>query len=160
MSHLEDLISEYYDWQGYLVKRNVKVGRLAHGGWEMELDVLAYHPHDEHLVHIESSIDAHSWPKREERFKKKFHSGTRHMFQEIFTWLDANTPVEQVAILINHPKGRDELAGGKIKSVDKFVAEVRNVVNNQGVVSKNAIPEKYPLLRTIQLTHLGYYRAV
>ena len=40
MSHLENLIAEYYDWQGYLIKRNIKVGKLSHGGWEMELDVL------------------------------------------------------------------------------------------------------------------------
>ena len=46
MSHLEDLLAEYYDWKGYLVKRNIKVGRLNHGGWEMELDVIAYHPID------------------------------------------------------------------------------------------------------------------
>jgi hypothetical protein len=44
MSHLEDLIVEYYDWRGYLVKRNIRVGPLAHGGWEMELDIVAYIP--------------------------------------------------------------------------------------------------------------------
>ncbi len=58
MSHLEDLIAEYYDWRGYLVKRNIKVGRLQHGGWEMELDVIAYHPHTNHLIHLEPSLDA------------------------------------------------------------------------------------------------------
>ncbi len=31
MSHLEDLLCEYYDWQGYIVRRNVKVGRLGQG---------------------------------------------------------------------------------------------------------------------------------
>jgi len=45
MSHLESLIVEYLDWQGYLVRRNTKVGRLKHGGWEMELDVIGYNPH-------------------------------------------------------------------------------------------------------------------
>jgi hypothetical protein len=29
MSHLENLIAEYYDWKGYLVKRNIKVGKLS-----------------------------------------------------------------------------------------------------------------------------------
>ncbi len=60
MSHLEDLIAEYYDWKGCLVKRNIKVGKLSHGGWEMELDVIAFDPHTEHLVHFELSIDTHS----------------------------------------------------------------------------------------------------
>ena len=44
MSHLGDLIVEFYDWSGFLVKHNVKVDRLDKGGWEMELDVIAYNP--------------------------------------------------------------------------------------------------------------------
>ena len=74
MSHLEDLITEYYDWKGYLVKRNIKVGRLSHGGWEMELDVIAFDPRTGHLIHMGPSIDAHSWAVREERFAKKFNA--------------------------------------------------------------------------------------
>lgn len=44
MSHLEDLIVEYYDWMGYLVKRDLKLGKLSHGGWEMQPRVIAFHP--------------------------------------------------------------------------------------------------------------------
>ena len=32
MSHLESLIAEYLEWQGYLIRRNLKVGRRAKGG--------------------------------------------------------------------------------------------------------------------------------
>ena len=32
------------------------------------------------------------------------------------TWLDPNTVIEQVAVLISHPEGRNELAGAKIVS--------------------------------------------
>ncbi len=65
MSHLESLIAEFLDWQGLIVKTNVKVGRLKHGGWEMELDILGYHPRSGALVHYE--IDTLSWEKREVR---------------------------------------------------------------------------------------------
>lgn len=160
MSHLENLIAEYYDWKGYLVKRNIKVGRLSHGGWEMELDVIAFDPHTGHLIHIEPSIDAHSWAVREERFAKKFIAARKYIFSEIFTWLDTNTEIEQIAILVSHPKGRDILAGGKIVSIDELLAEIRHKVVECGVVSKNAIPEQYPLLRTLQLSHNGYYRVL
>ena len=160
MSHLEDLIAEYYDWCGYLVKRNIKVGRLKHGGWEMELDVIAYDPHSKHLIHVEPSIDAHSWEMREKRFTKKFKAAKKYIFSDVFTWLDKATPIEQVAILIVHPKNRDKLAGGRIKSIDEFLAEVRDAVSEQGLVAKNAIPEQYPLLRTLQLSHNGYYKVV
>jgi len=160
MSHLEDVIAEFYDWQGYLIKRNVKVGRRSRGGWEMELDVIAYDPHSQHLVHIEPSLDAHSWATRERRFRKKFAAGKKYIFSEVYTWLDKKTPIDQVAILISHPKNRDRLAGGRMQSVDEFFAEVRSKIGELGVVSKNAIPEIYPLLRTIQLSQNGYYRPV
>ena len=160
MSHLEELIAEYYDWQGYLVKRNIKVGRLAHGGWQMELDIIAYHPHSGHLMHVEPSIDAHSWETRGKRFSKKFDAGKEHIFSEVLTWLETTTPIDRVAVLVSHPRGRDTIAGGRIKSIDEQVAEIRNKIGELGIMAKNAIPEKYPLLRTIQLSHNGYYGAV
>lgn len=40
------------------------------------------------------------------------------------------------------------------------MAEIRTEVLKRGIMSKNAIPEIYPLLRTIQLSHSGYHRAV
>ncbi len=85
MSHLESLIAEYLDWQGFIVKTNIKVGRLKHGGWEMELDILGYHPRSGALVHYEPSIDALSWEKREARYKKKFAAGRNYIFSDVFT---------------------------------------------------------------------------
>jgi hypothetical protein len=160
MSHLENLIAEYYDWKGYLVKRNIKVGKLSHGGWEMELDVIAFDPHTGHLIHLEPSIDAHSWTTREERFTKKFSSARKYILSEVFTWLDSSIEIEQVAVLISHPTGRDFLAGAKIVSIDELLAEIREKVISCGIVAKNAIPEQYPLLRTLQLSHNGYYKAL
>lgn len=158
MSHIEDLIAEYYDWQGYLVKRNIKVGRLSHGGWEMELDMIAFDPHSGHLIHIEPSIDADSWNTRIEHFANKFYSAKEYIFGEIFTWLDPTVEIEQVAVFISHPKGRNELGGAKLKSVDELIAEIREKVIACGSVAKDAIPEHYPLLRTMQLSHNGYYQ--
>jgi hypothetical protein len=34
MIHLEALISEYLEWSGFFIRRNTKVGRLNHGGWD------------------------------------------------------------------------------------------------------------------------------
>lgn len=160
MSHLENLIVEYYDWKQYLVKRNVKVGRLSHGGWEMELDVIAYHPHTNHLVHVEPSIDADSWAVREQRFSKKFDAGTKYIFSDIFTWLDPETPIERIAMLVSHTNNRDELCGAKIQSIDEFAAQLRVEISSCGKMSQNAIPEQYPMLRTVQLLTGGYYRVL
>jgi hypothetical protein len=83
VSHLEDLLCEYYDWQGYIVRRNVKVGRLGHGGWEGELDIVAYHPKTCDLVHLEPSIDALPWTTRQPRFARKFKVGAKYIFTEV-----------------------------------------------------------------------------
>ncbi len=160
MSHLETLIAEYLDWQSYIVKRNTKVGRLGHGGWEMELDIIGYHPESGSVVHYEPSIDALSWEKRETRYKKKFEAGRKYIFSAIFPWLPSSTPLKQIAVFINHPRGRDTIAGGAIISIDEFMNEVRAKVVACGIMARNAIPEQYPLLRTVQLSHVGYGRAI
>ena len=111
MSHLEDILFEWYDWRGYVVKRNVKVGRLSHGGWEGELDIVAYHPITRELVHVEPSIDALSWAKREKRFAKKFQCGRKYIPTDVFPWLDRRIPLRQIAVLVSRSASRTKLAG-------------------------------------------------
>jgi hypothetical protein len=55
------------------------VEKLAHGGWEMELDVVAFNPQINQILHIEPSLDANSWDKREARFTKKFEAGRKYI---------------------------------------------------------------------------------
>jgi hypothetical protein len=159
-SHLETLIHEYLEWQGYLVRRNVKVGRRAKGGWEMELDLIGYNPVSVHLVHYEPSLDALSWEKREQRFQKKFAAARKYLYSEIFPWLPADSKLEQFAVLPNASEARAQIAGGTLVSVDKLVAEIRKKVIACGVMARNAIPEGFPLLRTLQMSHVGYFRAL
>lgn len=160
MRHLEALISEFLEWQGYFIRRNTKVGRLSHGGWEMELDVVGFHPKTRDLVHYEPSIDALSWERRTARYGKKFEAGRKYILTDLFPWLPGETPIRQIAVFVSHPKGRDTIAGGSIVSLDELVAEIRAKVVRKGPMARNAISEQYPLLRTIQMTHVGYYQAV
>lgn len=158
MNHLEKLIRQYYEWKGYVVRGNIKVGRLPHGGWACELDIVAYHPETEHLVHLEPSIDARSWEKREARFEKKFRYGKEYIHKEVFPWLSGNAELEQIAILVS--SSRSELAGGRVLSIDEFMKEVRDEITTQGKMAQNAISEQYDLLRTIQMAICGYYKVV
>jgi hypothetical protein len=160
VSHLETLIAEYLEWQGYLIRRNTKVGRWERGGWEMELDVVGFHPQTASIVHYEPSIDALSWEVREARYKKKFGSARKYMFTELFSWLPPSTHIEQIAVFYNHPRGRDQIAGAKIMSIDELMAEIRAKVVARGPMISNAISEQYQLLRTIQMSHAGYCRAI
>jgi hypothetical protein len=159
-SHLEQLISEYLEWKGFLIKRNIKVGRLGHGGWEMELDIIGYNPLVNKLVHYEPSIDALSWEKRQARYEKKFKAGRKYVKEEIFKWIPAECNLEQFAIFISHPNNRHEIAGGKILSLDEFMKEVKDEIAKEGIMGKKAISEVYPLLRTLQLALNGYYRVL
>lgn len=156
MSHLESLIAEYLEWDGFLIKKNTKVGRLSHGGWEMELDVVGFNPQSGALVHYEPSLDANSWKKREERYKKKFRLGRKYIFKELFPWLPKGTNLVQIAVFSSHPIGRDTIGGGLIKSIDEVVADIKSKVIRCGPLRSNAIPEQYSLLRTIQLSHVGF----
>jgi hypothetical protein len=160
VNHLEGLIAEYYDWKGYLVKRNVKVGKRDAGGWEMELDIVAFDPHSGHLLHVEASLDAHAWVKREARYAKKFSLGEKYILNEVFTWLPSDTVVDRIAIFPSCPKDRTHIAGGRLMSIDRFMRLVRDEIEKGYPIAKDAIPEQYPLLRTLQLALKGYYRVV
>ena len=98
MNHLEQLVAEWHEYQGYFVRRNVHVGKRGDGGWECELDVVAFHPGKKHLIHVEPSMDADSWPRREERFRKKFDIGKKHI-PNLFSGIDIPTDIEQIALL-------------------------------------------------------------
>jgi hypothetical protein len=157
MSHLEDLIREYYEWQGFIVRRNIKVGRLGHGGWEGELDIVAYHPISGELLHLEPSIAALPWSKRESRFAKKFTAGRKYIFSDVFPWLDNSINLRQIAVLISRGT-RTEIAGGELITIDELAKEIRDKLKELGKMSSSAIPEQFPLLRTIQLIVSGYSR--
>src|SRR5437588_12457884 len=78
-NHLEELVSEWYQLQGYFVRRNVQVGKLPRGGWECELDIVASHPGLKKLVHVEPSLDSDNWEKRAQRYSKKFKAGRQYI---------------------------------------------------------------------------------
>jgi hypothetical protein len=161
MNHLETLIKQYYEWKGYIVRSNVKVGPLPHGGFSGELDIVAYHPVSGHLLHIEPSLDALSWEKRKEKYRRKFEAGKKHIFREVFPWLDPKTPIEQVAVLVTASRSsRKTIGGGAVVSIDEFVKKVKSAIVNRGIMAKSAIPEQYDLLRTIQMVTCGFFKVV
>lgn len=55
--------------------------------------------------------------------------------------------------------GREQLCGAHLQSIDSFTSEVMSKIRAGKVMAKDAIPEQYPLLRTLQLAVMGYYRA-
>jgi len=147
-NHLEQLVCEWYEFQGYFVRRNVLVGKRASGGHETELDVVAFHPTTRHLVHLEPSLDTHSWELREKRYKKKFEAGQKHI-PLLFANMGIPEEIEQVAVFLygsgsSHPT----VGGGKVVMVSHLLCEI-SVAMEERNISKNIVPEQFPLLRTI-----------
>ncbi len=148
-NYLEQLVAEWYEYQGYFIRRNVFVGKLPKGGYECELDIVGFHPEKHHLVHIEPTNDAGSWRDRERRYKKKFNAGRRHI-PALFKGLKIPEEIDQICLLgygsnVNHPS----LAGGRVVTVAEFLGEVVTELSKKSI-HKNAVPESYPILRTLQ----------
>jgi len=156
MSHLEDLLCEYLMWQRHLVLRNERVGKLAHGGHAGELDIVAYAPQQNVILHLEPSLDADTWKCREERYAKKFAAGKEHI-PALFPWLDPTPAIRQIAIFVSAAKDRKTIAGGEVTTVDEVAYEIRQSICQQGYTAQGAIPEQFPMLRTIQMMESGYY---
>ena len=58
MNYLEQLVGEWYEFLGYFIRRNTRVGIRPNGGYKNELDVLAFHAKQRELIHIETSWDS------------------------------------------------------------------------------------------------------
>ena len=146
---LEQLVAEWYEYKGYFVRRNVPVGRRARGGYESELDVVAFNPTLRHLVHIEPSLDAESWEKRERLFKKKFEAGRKYI-PDLFDGYELPPEIEQIAILVfasksNHPT----LGGGKVLLISDLMRQIMEDLGDKKPIS-NLVPEHHTHLRTLQ----------
>lgn len=147
-NYLEQLVSEWYEYQGYFVRKNILVGKRKKGGYEGELDVVAFHPEKFHLVHVEPSMDALSWKIREKSYKKKFKAGKKYI-PKLFAGVKIPDNIDQIALFGYMGKNhRQSLAGGKVVTVMEFLKDIcSNIKSNH--TATNIIPEQFPLLRTI-----------
>ena len=154
-NHLEDLIAEWCEYRGYFVRRNVNVGKRAAGGYECELDVVAFHPVEKRLLHFEPSLDADAWGTRETRFTRKFELG-RKFIPELFGGFPVLPEIEQYAVLVFASKGeRTSLGGAKLLTAGELVEEILGALRSKHL-AKAAVPEQFPLVRTLQ--YVAHYR--
>ena len=149
MNFLEQLVSEWYEYNGYFLQRNIKVGYRAKGGYECELDIIAFHPEKKHLVQIEPSMDAASWDEREKRYKKKFEAGEKYI-PELFKGLDIPKKIEQIAVLVFASKeNRDTVGGGKLILISELLKDVFTELRSRSIYSE-MVSEQFAILRGLQ----------
>jgi len=155
MNFLEQLVAKWLEYQGYFVRRNVHVGRRTKGGYECELDVVGFHPGRQHLVHIEPSMDANSWAKRQECYEKKFAAGRKYI-PELFSGFSPLPEIEQIALFGFGGAGpTDRIGGGRVVLIRDWIQAVLVELKTKPF-SSHAVPEQFICLRTAQFVlHAG-----
>ena len=150
MNFLERLLAEWYAYKEYFVRTNLKFGKRAKGGYVGEMDVVAYHPKEKTLVHVETSMDADSWPQRKAKFQRKFRDAESH-YNELFDFRIAR--VRRIAI-VGFGKPREKIDFGEgieVRSIPEQMAKITSELSKHHPLKK-AVPEEYPLLRAIQFS--------
>ncbi len=148
-NHLENLTAEWLEYKGYFARKSVLVGKRANGGFEGEQDVVGFNPVTQHVVHVECSLDADTWARREERFAAKFDRGRKYI-HEVVHGLHAGFNLDQVALMQLGGGDRTTLGGGRLVWVKDFVADVLDELGHLSP-DKCAVPSTLPLIRTMQL---------
>ena len=149
MNYLEQLLSEWYQYKGYFVRQNVRVGKRKEGGYAGELDIVALNTKTNHLVHLEPSSDTDSWDKRETRYERKFRVA-KEFIPTIFEGIEKLPELEQKAIFLFGAKSRETIGGGEVVLVSEIMKEIYGYLKNKSVQNE-IVPENFPLIRTIQI---------
>jgi hypothetical protein len=151
MNFLEQLAAEWFEYSGYFVRTNVRARKRAKGGWDMELDVLAYQPATNSLLHIEASGDADSWSERKSRFLTKKFILSKAEYEDIL-----GAPVNDISriALVGWAKSpKVDLDWGddiEVLTIPQFLDQISDRLRGQDFMSES-VPEGYPILRTIQM---------
>jgi hypothetical protein len=132
INFLEQLAAEWYEFRGYFVRRNIRVGLRPRGGYESELDVVAFDPDKGHLVHIEASMDADSWAQREKRFTKKFEAGTKYI-PGLFKGFVLPEEPEKIALFVFGTKQHRSVGGGRVLMISELMEDIRGRLASQRV---------------------------
>ncbi len=151
-NYLEQLVAEWYEYQGYFLRRNIWVGPRTKGGYECELDIVGFHPRKKHLIHIEPSMDSASWETREKRYAKKFEAGRKYI-PSLFDGFELPTEIEQIAVLVYASnKNRTHLAGGSVLLANELIAAIFEGLSSKSIYS-SIIPEHLSILRSFQFVN-------
>lgn len=152
MNFLEQLAAEWFEYIGYFVRTNVRTRKRAAGGWDMELDVLAFQPSDGTLIHVETSGDADSWLERKNRFLNKKFILSKAEYETIIGSEIQNIRRLAIVSWAKSPKVDLDWGDGiEVLTIPTFLTQISTVLKDRDFMTES-VPEGYPILRTIQMT--------
>lgn len=115
---LEQLVAEWFEYQNYFIRRGVRVGKRSLGGYDGELEVVAFRAAPRRIVHIETSTDGDSWAKREERLERKFATGRKHIPALFKGYSVQSNEIEQLGIFVfGSTKGQSNVGNAKVQII-------------------------------------------
>jgi hypothetical protein len=145
----EQLVAEWYEYRGYFVRRNIRVGKRQNGGHDFELDIVALHARDRHLVHVEATMDTNTWDRRRGKMERTFIAA-RHYIPSLFPGFSELPEPEHIALLGFGSNTKVQTIGlGRVQTLNELMADIRrsDIMEKYG---KKAIPEQCVILRAMQ----------
>ncbi len=133
------------------MRTNVRARKRSAGGWDMELDVLAYQPSTQSLFHVETSGDADSWAERKKRFLEKKFVLSKSEYEEMLDSPIAD--IRRLAIVSWAASTKADLDWGEgveVLTIPTFLAQITSTLKDRDFMTES-VPEGYPILRTIQM---------
>lgn len=154
--YIEQLIGEWYEFQGYFVRRDLWVGLQDDGSYECELDVVAYHPTHNSIVHIETLTDVLSWSDREQHLRTKFDAAKKYLHHYFVA--EPNPALHQITLVVfEGAKNPASVLGSRVMTMPQLLSEIFTRLKTISMESF-MIPASMPLLRTLQV--VAEYRDV
>jgi hypothetical protein len=151
MNFLETLVAEWYEYTGHFVRANPRTRKRAKGGWDVELDVLAFAPADQRLIHIETSGDANSWAERKARFLKRKFILSHQEYESLVGFKVQK--VERIAVVGFTKSTKADLNWGeniRVVLIPTLMEEITSALRKTDFM-RQAVPEGFPLLRAMQM---------
>lgn len=147
MDYLQQLATEWYEYQGYFVHRDLWIGLEPDGSYECELDLVAFHPLRRHLVQIETSFDLLDWKEKEQHFQLKFEAGRKYLHRSFGA--ESRVHLDQIALVIGDDDTPPAVAGARVERLadllSAIIAELQSFA-----MAELPIPGQWPVLRTLQ----------
>ena len=157
MNFLEQLLTEWFTYNEYFVRTNIKMKRRSKGGRDNEVDVLADHPGKKEVIHAEPSSDAASWDQRRKKCLEKKFVFKDEDYRQLIRGAEV-TAIKKWAIVGFSQSRRVDLDWGQgieVILIPKFMRQITDRLRDESP-AKKAIPENFPILRGIQFAlHFG-----
>jgi hypothetical protein len=155
MNFLEQLAAEWYEYEGYFVRSNVRTRKRTKGGFDVELDVLAYDLPNNALLHVETSGAADSWEEHKRRFLTKKFILTKGEYEAIIGCkVDKIRKIAVVAYARSTKAELNWVRDIEVILIPDFMREIAGKLRSKHFTHE-AVPEGFPLLRAIH-TVLAY----